>query len=621
MGHQGRSLPFVLSFLFLAFPATGYGDEVDGVIVDGAGKPVHRAWVHLSGWRQPKDPHDAPGRVEIDRAHPFHTNSFSLAAPDDEGDLMLMVTHPDYAPVLRRFKTAAELRRRSPLRIVMKAGVTARGVVCEPDGRPVEGACVVMQQRSAVTDASGRFALHHLAKGKDMLVVEDIPEHKHESAMIRITGDMPELRVEVEPLVPATPRPGVELFDLRGGILCSDGRPPRRAQVRVWYSGGRYTYTGPDGQFTIRGLEAKAYTLEVYPWVKIDGQDANPWDGLLVRNVGPGASGLEIRLPDFGRVKARVVEEATGKPVEAFGVVPVGPVFAEEDEPMGPGPRPRRELKGGAVLEWSPSFPDVPPVSAHPGGQLLASHVLPGRYDDLAVIADGFIQRRLSPVVVKERETVDLGTIALQRGLVVKGRIVDPSGKPVEKAELHAVGAKAGIPPPVRSEVHHPLTHWARTDQKGQFAFTGVQTLDSWRLTIDAPGYWPVVRTFRGVRGSTDIGAVAMPEESRIPLVTVSGTVRDERGKPAPAVRLHFQGRTIQEPRRWFSDLVYSDLQGRYTVRLAADSEYTATLDREVTTALGRFSRRWGKGAVKVGQGDASKDFSITLREWQGFEE
>jgi len=620
MRRQGRSLPLVLSPLLLALSVTGCGDQVDGVIVDGAGKPVHRAWVRLSGRRQPKDPHDEPRRVKIADARPFHTNSFSFTVPDDAGYLILTVEHPDYAPVRRRSETAAELKGRSPLRIVMEAGVTARGVVREPDGKPVEGARVVMQSRAAVTDASGRFALPHLAKGEDRLVVESIPDHRHKRVMVRIATGMPELRVEVEPLVPATPRPGVELFDLRGRILCPDGRPPQQAQIRVWYSGGRYTSAGPDGRFTVRGLEAKDYTLEVYPSVKIDGQDANPWGGVLVRNVGPGTNDLEIPLPDFGRAKARVVEEATGKPVEAFGVLPVLPLLAEHAEPVGPDPRPSRKLKGEAVLEWSLSFPHVPPGSAHPRGEILASRVLPGRYY-LAILADGFIQHRMPPVVVKARETVGLGTIALQRGFVVKGRIVDPSGKAIEEAELHAVGAKAGIRGPIPSECYYPLRHWTRTDQEGRFAFTGVQTLDSWRLGIRAPGYWHFGRTFGGLRGSTDIGTLTIPEENRIPLVTVSGTVRDENGKPAPAVSLHFQGRTIEEPRRGFSDVVYSDLQGRYTVRLAAESEYTVGLDREVKTVLGRFSRAMGQAAVKVGRGDASKDFSITLREWKGFEE
>lgn len=616
MRYVRRTATLPVLLLLVSVAVNGCSDEVKGSIRDADGKPVHRAYVYLSGRRQPKDPHDEPRRVKIGEDWLLHRNTFSFAVPEDAGDLMLLVTHPDYAPVRRRFETAAELKRLSPLRIVLLTGVTVRGAVHGTGGEPVKGARVVLQSKGTVTDAAGRFCIEHLAKGQGMLVVESPPTHKVESTMIRIADGMPELRIAVEPVAPASPPPGGALFDLRGRVLCPDGRPPARVAVRLWYT-GRHAYADADGRFAFRSLVAKEYTIEVYASVKSDGQERSPWEGVVVSNVGPDTNDLEIRLPELGGVKLRVVEKETGKAIETFVVEPRYP-----DAPPAEGweSYTRRKLKGKAVLQWSIASPRVSSASKHPRGEVLIPQLTPGVYH-LAVRSEGFVQARPPAVIIEEGKTTDLGTIALERGLTVKGRLVDPDGKPVHEARVSAWGKKAGVRGPSRSETNPRLVFGARTDESGRFALTGVETLDSWHLRIEAHGYWPIARRYGRLTGSTHLGTLRIPEDRRIPLATLSGTVTDENGKPVPAVRLYFRRRTSRESPGSFSDVVYSDLRGRYHVQLAADSEYEVSIEREVRTALGRFSRVRKEARLAVDREDLARDFSLTLHEWKGFEE
>jgi len=607
------------SLLLSSLLLVGCDAEVKGTIGDADGNPISGAHVYLTGRLPPKDPHDEPRRVRIASPSMHNTASFSFAVPDEAGDLVLEIRHRDYAPVRRCFETTAELERRSPLRIVMKPGVTLRGTVCDRQGKLVKGARVVVQQRACETDASGRFCLEHLAKGEDMLVVEGVPDYKHKPALIRMTDDMPELRITLEPLFLVRPPPGGELLDLRGRVLCPDGTPPARTQVRVWYT-GRHTVADPDGRFSIPSLEAKQYTLELYAFVKPDGPERNPWGGVVVRNVGPDTNDLEIRLPGLGAVRLRAVEKETGQPVECYGLFPYSPEPPGDHGPPEPDPLTSRKLPGGAVMHWSPVFALEWRMTRHPRGEATVRGLLPGKYH-IAVRAQGFIQCRLPPAVVEAGTTTHLGTVALERGLIIRGRVVGPSGTPLEGARVSALGTKAGVRPPMFSEVNYRLSYGAVTDGNGRFALEGVETLDSWRLCIEATGYWPADHEFGRLQAPTDMGTLKIPEGKRISLVTASGTVYDERGKPVPAVRLYFSGHTTTEPQRGYSDVVYSDLRGRYSARLAADGEYRVSLEREVWKALGRFAHVREEASLKVRDRDVTKDFSITLGEWRGFEE
>jgi hypothetical protein len=155
-----------------------------------------------------------------------------------------------------------------------------------------------------------------------------------------------------------------------------------------------------------------------------------------------GQQGVRIVLPADGGVKGKVAFK-DGRPPDMFQV--------------GFG------WQGGV------------PFSTKDGSFELAD--LPPRTYTLQVSGPGFDSKSVTEVVVKEGETVDLGTVVIAKGRTIAGRVVTSRGEPVPDALVRAgrmlfgdgssSKAAAGGPPQAGGKD-------TRTDEHGSFVIYGI---------------------------------------------------------------------------------------------------------------------------------------------------
>jgi protocatechuate 3,4-dioxygenase beta subunit len=147
------------------------------------------------------------------------------------------------------------------------------------------------------------------------------------------------------------------------------------------------------------------------------------------------------------------------------------------------------------ALPWS-----EPAAFASPDGRFTVRDLSVGTYA-LAIAGAGFVNEQRSGVEVRTGETTELGTIVVRRGARVRGRVVDPSGTPVDGATV-LVGRTL-------------LGTRARLDTAGMFeAFGGRHAITS------ADGTFAVE-----IANTEDVAIVAeRPDLGRSILAEVTGT-------------------------------------------------------------------------------------------------
>jgi protocatechuate 3,4-dioxygenase beta subunit len=162
------------------------GSTIGGIVQDENGRPIAGADVRISvpssGRPRAGEPLiriNVNQRTRSDQAGRWKCDE----VPDQPASVMVSVSHANYvvegprrniSPFVRSPEKLAELRAQKFV-TVLKEGVTVRGLVRNRQGKPVEGAQLVLIgspiPRSATTDAEGRFELAHLPDGDNRLSV------------------------------------------------------------------------------------------------------------------------------------------------------------------------------------------------------------------------------------------------------------------------------------------------------------------------------------------------------------------------------------------------------------------------------------------------------------------
>ncbi|MCA8959443.1 MAG: carboxypeptidase regulatory-like domain-containing protein, partial [Planctomycetes bacterium] len=100
-------------------------------------------------------------------------------------------------------------------------------------------------------------------------------------------------------------------------------------------------------------------------------------------------------------------------------------------------------------------------------------------------------------------EARDLGTIVLSRGPLVRGRIVDPEGRPIAGALVSA------------SQRYGSKSTWVETDDRGEFALGGLPA-EPFRLAAQADGFGVTERRWDGPPGDEMVEIILEPAGERI---------------------------------------------------------------------------------------------------------
>jgi hypothetical protein len=307
-----RPLPFVQIILhrWKKWPAERPPTrDVTGVVRDAAGQPIAGAILRtqrrLDGLAQERHT-DAQGRFL------FH---------DLPGQKCLLLAQaPGCAP--QCIKVSEEMR---DITVTMHAGKTAHGQVLKPNGEPLAGATVApvlwgyywpLWERGAVTDAEGRYTLHHL------------PDQ------VKLRCSHHEYPVAWVPIPQTTDRlPDVTLGSmgvLFGRVIDRQGRPVRNFNVRVQTSLIKphpqgfddllpgfcpqgWTFTAEDGSFRISTGRSGGFVRLV---VSAPDHGQVVFDPMLVQPLdAPPVLPVEFQLKPPHRLQVRVTDAVSGKPL------------------------------------------------------------------------------------------------------------------------------------------------------------------------------------------------------------------------------------------------------------------------------------------------------------------
>lgn len=277
--------------------------------------------------------------------------------------------------------------------VEMKPGHLVRGIVQGPSGERIENAWVSAAKAGDVqTDAAGAWSItlspgpHELdasAKGfvdSPKLALDiDAPR---EGIVLRLPARSPD--------APPEDPDDASTGSIAGIVVDTRGRPAPGVRVTVHMESAT-ALTDAKGRFEIGALEPGNYRLFV---AHVEQQYAQLDQGVV---ASTGDRDVRLTVTDVGTITGRVVLD--GRPVPYYGV----------------------------YLPDADQIYDHPIIVRSPDGRFAAKGLVAGTYS-LVIAGPGFARKTVERVVVPENGDVDAGTIAVDRGRTVRGRVTDANG-------------------------------------------------------------------------------------------------------------------------------------------------------------------------------------------------
>jgi protocatechuate 3,4-dioxygenase beta subunit len=436
----------------------------------------------------------------------------------------------------------------------LSRGLSLFGTVSDPTGIPLAGveiqALDKMKEMSGLapdlytsatkTDGSGKFTIPCLSQ-----------------AQYEITFTAQGYRTTTVPWVSFTfsgqarePDPlHVQLHPsglaIRGVILSLSERPVPDAKVNAFFTNPRKnaTFTGEassdeNGQFVLSGLSEGKYSLRI---------SANGFFQKEHLSVDAGQEGVVVTMLPTGAVEGRL--RTAGKTPRSYRITveKYTPSFRLSE------PNRAREMKGGP----DPTF--------------IFKNLFPGKYTFL-VKADGFAQTRSEEVEVISGQTAKGLEIELLAGGAIKGKLLDPKGKPIPGAcvELMDRLYEPTLPFEEIFVIKPEQEKKTATGAGGSFTIPHVRAGEySLRIDVDKMARKVMKNIIVEEGGSTDLGSIKLSRGGGI-----KGTAYDENGYVAPGTKVTARS---QEAGAYKS--VTTDDKGRFLFEYLAPGEYTLTLN------------------------------------------
>jgi len=381
------------------------GAALSGKVIDDAGKPVGGARVVATAASEPFPVVDAR-RDGVETSADGRFSLPTIAA----GTWRLTATHGTYAPVTSAPITVDGANAKTGVELVLAEGATIKGVVQDSSGAPVAAADVRVvvrgttfwrAQRQAFTAPDGTFSIEGLPRravdvvasspaGSSALVPADLAAKPAHELTIKLdvvgaiagtvvdsTGQaIGDAQVIAEPV-------------WNGGVTDQQAWIVRGIQEAVTDQAGAFRFSGlPDGAYRLRAARPGASESAI--------------ELARALETKPGDLNARIVLPADGTV--------TGKVALADGTAPTS--FTVSIGGTYPVPF--------ATADGSFSVPTV--AGTH------------------TIVIDGrrFLAAKAKDVTVAEGKPTDVGTITVQNGRSVSGRVVDENRVPIANAKVAA---------------------------------------------------------------------------------------------------------------------------------------------------------------------------------------
>ena len=397
------------------------GGSVQGRAQDENGRPLPGVAVTVFGTPRAGYPlagveTDAEGRYRIDYL-PLGQN------------LLVQLGNWEYPWQTKQLRLDPKGARLDRLDVILKKrppGAAVRGVVTDPQGKPIGGAEVANQLRlpetqRTETDAQGRFLLENV-----------YPALTGHELVVRAKGFAPQ-RVRFKPGPASQPaeltvklQPG---HRIRGLVVDEAGKLIPRVIVSYPHGddvggmgfGGVMT-TDTSGRFQSDSLPDKArFGFRAQGYSDIRDQEL-PLDG---------SKEVVVTMKSQGIIKGRVADAATGKLIPRFLVRIIRSPDYQPNEPVG-------------RIDARRSTPGEEFISAQ--GQFLLKELTAGMSLQVSITADGYRRQVVRCAVAKsasEAETLEIRLRAEDPAklLTVAGRLVNARGDGVRGADLRLIVA------------------------------------------------------------------------------------------------------------------------------------------------------------------------------------
>ena len=233
----------------------------------------------------------------------------------------------------------------------------------------------------------------------------------------------------------------------------------------------------------------------------------------------------------------------------------------------------------------------------------------PGRRRfDLEVLAPGYLTKKVAvtrPQLVSRR----IGTLALARAGKLRGKVVDPQGKPLADAAVLAVpegalGERAFSP-------SDPVADRATTDPQGRFELRNLRPEQSYEIRASRTGAFPAAQR---ATVSDPLAPVTQPRDLTLvlaPARAARGKVQDPKGRPVagaeavvrPALRPGSPANTTDDEAGTSTPAVQSDARGVFALPELPAAEVELSVRRKgyAPAAFPALRIPAGTGTVDLG--------------------
>ncbi len=436
---------------------------IGGVVFSEDGKPIPDVQVSIIKPRPPADPFDEIRSVVKSDAEGRW--SFS-EMPRDAESLIISLFHPDYGPALYRtgarplmysyipedrWRTVplAELRAGRAM-LIVSHGFPVAGLVLDPQGKPIEGACLGLsggpgENRVEVkTGADGRFVFRNASAFRARLDAR-AEGYLRQGLTLDLSPSMPEITVRMVRERAAT---------LRGRVVDETGQ----AVAGVMLTGGSVSLTTDEnGRFSQEVGLGKPFTVEVRA-------AGHPVASELVE-AGPKENLIRLRSLREIHVIGRVVDSATHRPIPEFQVL-ISTWGSPMDSMWWNYRKAASGTNGYFNLTLHDSFtPGNPVIQAESNGQNLVRYVV-----GLKIQAEGYVPDTSQWVAIENGDVAI--EVALDRGSPIAGVVRSPDGKAIPGAKVYLIGFSGPqMERPGRLERVFETNLETVTDRSGRFQF------------------------------------------------------------------------------------------------------------------------------------------------------
>ncbi|WP_435020893.1 M56 family metallopeptidase [Tundrisphaera sp. TA3] len=459
------------------------------------------------------------------------------------------------------------------------------GVVIDPQGRPIEG---------VLADAYSWAPGHEARTGSDGLFRIKVPVRG--KTEIRLTKDGYEPREFIDQ---PTGRKGwvVAMGNstyFEGIVLAPDGSPVADAPIRAdggerrMAGGGRLSNcwtvgrSGPDGRYRLY-VEPGVYEFEL----RVPGRGVARVPGQAISS--DEARSLDLRLIPGVDFRARVVDDQTGEPVAGF-VLPdrqSGGVAGTSD---AAGLIRIADLIPGPLSFWPIRSDRYARFWSDEGADALSRFHVPGPVA---------FQRNLDGLNFEVRPGMGPVTIRVERPATIRGRVLDPDGKPVAGATVAPTLAGTG------DTLLGDDRFRSVTDRDGRFAMAlpAGKTFAYHLVAHDgkfnesrdwADGLVPPFRTEPGqvIEGMT----IRLTRPA-----TVRGRVVERGGSPVAGRQIFAIPDDLRKNRR-FSPSARTDEEGRFAIRCITAGKH------EFSIGMGRDT-----ASITLAEGETREGIEVTI--------